>query len=102
MPIQFDYTTPATGAVASYHRVTLVTLDYDADTIHVAVSSYVSKDAYTAGKFSVYQQTIQIAGTVDAAVKSTVESNLVAAAPTDGTASNLPNRYLFAGATLVD
>ena len=103
MAIQFSYVTPSTGAVADYHVVKQITLDYDASVTNVQVASYVSADAYNAGKFPAYNQAIQIAGlpvtTTDPL--ATVEADLIAAAPTDGTASNYPNRYLFAGASIV-
>lgn len=104
MSIKFDYTTPATGAVASYHRVPQVSIDKDASVTTATVTSYVSKDAYDAGKFAMYTQIIQIPGvpTPTADPFPTVEALLVEAAPTDGTASTLPGRYTFAGATLVD
>jgi hypothetical protein len=104
MSIQFSYTTPSTGAVADYHVVQQIGLDYISNNTNVQVASYVSKDAYEAGKFPVYTQNIQIAGlpVVTADPLVTVQNNLMAAAPTDGTASTTPNRYLFAGATLAD
>lgn len=104
MSLQFSYTTPATGAVADYHVITSISLDYVSSNTNVQVSSFVSKDAYTAGKFAVYNQQIQITGlpVTTADPLATVEADLIEAAPTDGTASTSPNRYLFAGATIVD
>lgn len=104
MSIQFSYTTPNTGAVANYHVVQQISLDYVSSNTNVQVASYVSQDAYAAGKFPVYNQSIQIAGlpVTTADPMDTVQADLIAAAPTDGTASTSPNRYLFAGATVVD
>lgn len=103
MSIQFSYTTPSTGAVANYHVVKQIGLDYESKNTNVQVASYVSSDAYTAGKFPVFTQNIQIDGlpVTTADPWATVQNDLIAAAPTDGTASTSPNRYLFAGATLV-
>lgn len=103
MGIQFSYTTPSTGAVAQYHVVQNIGLDYISGNTNVQVASYVSQDACNAGKFPVYQQGIQIAGLpiTTADPLATVQADLVASAPTDGTASTSPNRYLFAGATII-
>jgi hypothetical protein len=103
MAIQFDYTTPSTGAVASYHVVQQIGLDYASNRTHVSIASYVSKEAYSAGKFPVFIQSIDMDGlpAVNSDPLVTVQSALIAAPPTDGTASNTPNRYLFAGASAV-
>jgi hypothetical protein len=104
MSLKLDYTVPSTGAVAGYHRVPQVSIDKDASLTTATVTSYVSKDAYDAGKFALYTQSIQLPGvpTPTADPFTTVEARLIEATPTDGTASTLPGRYSFAGATLVD
>jgi len=104
MAIQFVYTTPATGAPAQYHVVQSIQLDYASSRTLVTVASYVDSTTYTASKLPVYTQSIAIDGLPDTTQDPlvTVQQELVAAAPTDGTASTSPNRYLFAGGTLVD
>jgi hypothetical protein len=109
MPIQMDYETPATGAHAMYHVVQKVDLDRVSNMTTAVVSSYLSVDAKSAGKHPIYTQQIQVSGLPakgqDAFDFS--EAELVAPAP----ASQPPqpaapfigvNRYLFAGAAIVD
>ncbi|WP_144154428.1 hypothetical protein [Paraburkholderia sp. BCC1885] len=104
MPLQLDYVTPSTGATASYHVVQQVSLDYASSITNATVASYLSKDALAAGKFPMYSQQIQVAALpasgTDARAFS--ETELAAAAPTDGSASSYPGRYAFAGAAVVD
>ncbi|HDR9153771.1 TPA: hypothetical protein QDB05_000190 [Burkholderia vietnamiensis] len=103
MAIQFSYITPATGAAAEYHVVQQIALDYVSQKTNATVASFVSKDVFDAGKQPVYQQTIQIDGlpTENADPKASVEADLIEAAPADGVSAMFPNRYLFAGATIV-
>lgn len=103
MSIQKDYVTPSTGATASYHVVQQVGLDYVSNLTNVTIASYLDKDAVTAGKVPMYAQQIQIASlpTTGSDARSFSESSLVAATPTDGSASTYPNRYVFAGAEIV-
>lgn len=105
MPIQQDYVTPSTGAVASYHVVQQVSLDStNGGQTGATVLSYLSKDAVASGKFPMYTQQIQISG-LPAKGQDAWDyayATLVAAAPTDGTANAFTNRYVFAGASLVD
>lgn len=104
MPIQKDYETPSTGAIANYHVAQQVSLDYSADgQTNVTVMSYLTKDAKDAGKFPLHTQQIQLSGLPasgqDARAYAYVA--LVVPAPTDGTANNFTNRYVFAGADIV-
>lgn len=103
MPFQSNYVTPSTGAMASYHVVQYVGLDYFSSTTNATVSSYLDKDAKEAGKFPMYTQQIQMAGLPEAGIDARVfaESSLAAVAPTDGSASANPNRYVFAGAEIL-
>lgn len=103
MPLQLNYTTPATGAVASYHVVQQVGLDYVSNITNATVASYLDKNAKDSGKFPMYTQQIQIDGLPDAGADARVfaESSLSGAAPTDGGALPNMNRYVFAGAEIV-
>jgi hypothetical protein len=103
MAIQFSYTTPATGAITQYHVVQNIQLDYSASSTAVTVASYVDSTTYAANKLPVYTQSISIDGLPDTTQDPlvTVQQQLVAVAPT-ADASGAANRYLFAGATLVD
>ncbi|MFM0479125.1 hypothetical protein PQQ81_01200 [Paraburkholderia strydomiana] len=104
MPFQKNYATPATGAEATYHVVTGITLDYVMTITTATVSSYLSKDAKDAGKFAMYAQQIQVSGLPDKGVDALdfAETSLVAAAPTDGNGFASLNRYAFAGAEIVE
>ncbi|MFM0192429.1 hypothetical protein PQQ65_05005 [Paraburkholderia strydomiana] len=104
MPLQKNYTTPATGAEATYHVVTNVALDYVMTITTATVSSYLSKDAKDAGKFAMYAQQIQVSGLPDKGVDALdfAESSLVAATPTDGDGSASLTRYSFSGAEIVE
>ncbi|MFD1556045.1 hypothetical protein ACFSHT_10470 [Paraburkholderia silviterrae] len=104
MPLQLNFTTPSTGAVASYHVVQQVGLDYVSSLTNATVASYLDSSAKGAGKFPMYTQQIQIDGLPDAGAdaRSFAESSLIVAALADGSASVGTNRYVFAGAELVD
>jgi len=101
MPIQIEYTTPGSGAVASYHVVSSIQLDL-ANTRTVAqVVSYVSSDTYAAGKQPVFQQPIDfpvLPATGDD-VLTFVEGKIIA--PAADTLSTTPARQYFAGGTIV-
>ncbi|AOK00342.1 hypothetical protein [Burkholderia vietnamiensis] len=103
MPIEFSYAVPSTGAPTEYHVLQQIGLDYVSHKTNVTVASFVSKDMFDAGKQPVYQQVIQIDGlpAYGSDPKDYVEADLIAPAPTDGSMSTSPNRYLFAGATIV-
>ena len=103
MPLQISYATPATGAEAGYHVVTSVALDYEMKMTTATVSSFLSKDAKDAGKFSMYAQQIQISGLPEKGVdaRDFAETSLVAAAPTDGSGFASASRYAFSGAQIV-
>ncbi|MFM0595319.1 hypothetical protein [Paraburkholderia dilworthii] len=102
MPLQFEYVTPSTGAKATYHVVQQVGLDYVSTLTSVTIASYLSKEARDAGKYSMYAQQIQIGALPDSGIdaRDFAESSLAAAAPTDGSASVNPGRYVFAGAEI--
>jgi len=102
MPLEIDYVTPSTGATASYHVVNQVGLDYVSAQVSVTVASYLSKDAKLAGKFPLYTQQVQIAELPDSGTdaRAFAEAQLVMQPPSDGTASTLTNRYVFAGAVI--
>lgn len=102
MPLQKDYVTPATGAIASYHVAQQVSLDYESTLTNVTVASYLTKEAKDAGKFPMYAQQIQIVGLPDKGVdaRDFAESSLVAAAPVDGSNVGNTSRYVFAGAEI--
>jgi hypothetical protein len=102
MPVQLTYTTPATGAPATYHVVNNVRMDAKLGTTVATVTSYVDQPSFAAGKFPLYTQDITLAtlpGAADAFDFSYAQ--LVLPAPTDGTAV-LGTRYTFAGGTLVE
>jgi hypothetical protein len=103
MPLQKDYETPATGAVSSYHAVQQVGLDKVSTLTTATVASYLSSAAKAAGKMPMYSQQIQLAGLPDKGQDAFdfAEAQLVAAAP-DGVTVQAVNRYVFAGAAIVD
>jgi hypothetical protein len=102
MPLQKDFETPSTGAVATYHVVQQVGLDKVSNIVTATVASYLSGDAKAAGKFSLYTQQIQIAALPDKGQDAFdfAEATLVEAIP-DG-AAQTTNRYVFSGAQIVD
>ncbi|WP_321866770.1 hypothetical protein [Paraburkholderia tropica] len=102
MPIQFSYTTPASGAVAEYHIVDRLSLIRSSKQTIAEVMSYVSANTFAAGKTAVYTQQITIDGLPDDGADAFAfsESSLIAASPTDAVAGT--NRYVFAGGALVD
>ncbi|CAB3688782.1 hypothetical protein LMG24238_03003 [Paraburkholderia sediminicola] len=102
MPLEKDYITPSTGAVASYHLVQQVSLDKVSTATNATVSSYLSKDAVDAGKFAMYTQQVMLAGLPADGQNAFdyAEAQLVAAPPADAGAPSV-NRYVFAGATIV-
>lgn len=103
MSLQLNYVTPSTGATGTYHVVQQVGLDYVSSLTNVTIASYLDSAAKDAGKFPMYTQQIQIQGLSPSGADplAYAESSLSAAAPTDGSASTYPNRYVFAGAQIV-
>ncbi|MBR8152373.1 hypothetical protein [Burkholderia vietnamiensis] len=103
MPIEFSYEAPSTGAPAEYHVLQQIGLDYVSQKVNITAASYVSKDAFDAGKQPVYQQVIQIDGLPPSGsdVKRFVEDELIVPAPTGGSVTMPTNRYVFAGAAIV-
>jgi hypothetical protein len=102
MPLSISFTTPNTGAVADYHVVTCVHLDYQNDAATAYVSSFLNESVRTAGKFAMYQQQIQLDGmpATGQDAKDYAEANLVVPIP-DTPITPLSNRYSFAGAAVV-
>jgi hypothetical protein len=102
MSLQKDYETPSTGAVASYHVVQQVGLDYVSLQTNATVASYLTKDARDAGKFPLYTQQISVDGlpTTGVDARDYAEQQLVAAVPQDG-GGPYANRFVFAGAEIV-
>ncbi|WP_144149323.1 hypothetical protein [Paraburkholderia sp. BCC1884] len=102
MPLQKDYVTPSTGATASYHRASLVTLDDDGKSTSIQIASYLNADMRAAGKAPLYTQQIVVDGLPangqDAFAYA--EQQLSAAAP-ENAAPTYANRFVFAGAEIV-
>ncbi|MFW6855399.1 hypothetical protein ACODYM_29330 [Burkholderia gladioli] len=109
MPISKQITLDATGATASYHVIGQVNEDYDGKSVVATLRSYVSSDTFAAGKQPVQVATSVYLTGIPASDQNTIafaEAQLIAAQPTDGTATSptLPfaaNRYMFAGGTIV-
>jgi hypothetical protein len=103
MPIQKDYETPSTGAVASYHVAGMVTLDAFSKVSTVMVYSYFSSDARASGKASMYTQQIQVTGLpADGEGAFTyAEQQLIAAAAADDQTYGNPARSAFVGGEIV-
>ncbi|BAO86012.1 hypothetical protein [Caballeronia cordobensis] len=101
--IKKDFVTPSTGAVAAVHVVTQVQIDYAGSNLTTAtVSSFLSDEAYAAGKWALYTQAIPIEGLPAAAQdpRNYAEDKLVEAMP-DGQVTAYANRYAFAGGEIV-
>lgn len=101
MPIQIDYTTPASGAQTGYHVVRQVSIDYAGERISAQLASYVSADTYSDGKQPVFQQPIEFPVLPDsgADILAFLEQKIIA--PTTDTLSPTPARQYFAGGTIV-
>lgn len=101
MPFQKDYETPATGAVATYHAVQQVSLDYVSNCTTALVVSYLSQATKDSGKQPLYSQQVQLTGLPPAGTDALAfaESQLIATPPADTV--SVGNRYAFAGALLV-
>jgi hypothetical protein len=104
MPLKKDYVTPATGAVASYHVAKQVTLDDDGKHTSISVSSYLNAEMQAAGKAPLYTQQIVVDG-MPSNGQSAFDyayAQLAAPAPEGESVPTYANRYLFAGAAIVD
>lgn len=104
MPIASNYATPNTGAVATYHVVQQVTLDYVSSITNSTVASYLSKDAKDAGKHPMYTQQIPVDGLPPAAqdTRAYAEDQITAPMPDGVAVMPYANRYAFAGGTIVE
>lgn len=103
MPVNKTLTLDATGGEASYHVVRSINLDLVAKTSSAVLVSYVSADAYTAGKqpASFEMIPVQLEGLPNKGQEPLdfVEGALVVAQPADA-AETGRNRYLFAGGSI--
>ncbi|CAB3795440.1 hypothetical protein [Pararobbsia alpina] len=103
MPFSLPYVVPTTGAPASYHEVSQITLDKASLSSVATIGSYVSADTKTAGKLPLYTQQIQISGLPDSTDPfQWCEQMLIEAAPDQPTSGIAPNRYTFAGGTMIE
>ncbi|MDR5736120.1 hypothetical protein QCE47_27800 [Caballeronia sp. LZ025] len=104
MPIASNYTTPSTWAVASYHVVQQLTLDYVSGQCTATVASFLSKEAKDAGKSPIYSQQIVLEGMPEsnADPKGYAEALLIEPQPADVNTPPYANRYAFAGGTIVE
>lgn len=103
MPLNKEYLVPSTGAAAVYHVVQQVTLDFESSKTVATVASFVSKDLRESGKFALYTQSIMFDGVPrdEESPSEFAEAQLIVAVPADGNVSAYPNRYAFAGASIV-
>jgi hypothetical protein len=98
MPFTKTYEVPSTGATASYHEASHVSLDRQGQFAVVTVASYVSAEAKTAGKMAMFSQQIRVMGLPDAAdAFGWAEQHLVIEAPSPAPVDTPVNRYVFAG-----
>lgn len=104
MPLRKDYAVASTGANATYHVIQQVTLDYQSEKTVATVASFVSKELRDSGKFALYTQPIMFDGmpAEGQTPRDFTEAELIADVPPDGAVSPYPNRYVFAGAQIVD
>jgi hypothetical protein len=104
MPLQKDYQTPATGAIASYHVAQVVTLDNAGNHTSVMVSSFLNSDMKAAGKAAMYSQQIAVDGLPPDGQNAFAfaEAQLAAAAPAGDGPQTYTNRYAFTGAEIVE
>jgi hypothetical protein len=104
MPVALNYTTPSTWAVADYHVVQQINLDFVSSTCTATVASFLSKEAKDAGKSPIYAQQIALEGVPSSGAdpKAYVEGMLIEPQPADVTIPPYANRYVFAGGTIVE
>jgi hypothetical protein len=109
MAIKKELTLEATGAVASFHIITHLSLDMLSGTSSATLTSYVSQETFEAGKQPVQGMLPVFVRGVPADDENAVaflQKALVAAAPetVDAADSALPyasNRYVLAGGSIV-
>lgn len=102
MPIIIDYTTPASGAVAGYHVVQMVTIDYRNSRNFVQLDSYVSEATYSAGKQPVFSQPIEFDEIPTEGMTPLAYAEQKLVAPATDTTSPSAARAAFAGAKIAD
>lgn len=89
--------------MAAVHVVTQVQVDYAGSNLTTAtVSSFLSDEAYAAGKWALYTQAIPIEGLPASGqdLREYAEARLTGAMP-DGSVTAYANRYVFAGGEIV-
>jgi len=104
MPVASNYTTPNTAAVATYHVVQQITLDFVSSITNSTVASYLSKESRDAGKFPMYSQQIPVDGLPAAGQdpRAYAEGKIVEAMPDGTVVVPYANRFAFAGGTIVE
>ena len=104
MPIAANYETPSTGALATYHVVQQITLDFVSSITNSTVASFLSKDAKEAGRFPMYTQQIPVDGLPAAGQDplTYAEARIVEPMPGGTIVAPYANRYAFAGGEVVE
>ncbi|WP_414446867.1 hypothetical protein AB4851_08795 [Burkholderia sp. 22PA0099] len=100
MPIVIDYTTPGTGAVAGFHIVQQVTIDYQNSRSAAQLASYVSKQTRADGKQPVFTQSIEFNALPTDGTSPLEYAEKMIVAPADDKTSPSPARAYFVGATI--
>ncbi|WP_186183739.1 hypothetical protein [Burkholderia gladioli] len=102
MPIQISYTTPSTGAIANYHRVIQVMIDYENKRSIAQLASYVSMQTYADGRQPLFMQPIEFSELPpdSASPRNYAEQKIVA--PASDKTSLTAARANFIGGSIVD
>lgn len=101
--IKKDWTVPSSGALSTVHVVSQASLDFSgSNTLTATVSSFVDADAYNAGRYALFVQSVPIEGLPASGedVLAYAEARLTEAAP-EGVVSQYTNRYALAGGEIV-
>lgn len=109
MPLKKTIRIASIGVPASHHVIRTVSIDFETKTASVSIASFYDAEAATEGAQSIGMALVNL-DTLPASgddLRAFCERQLVAPAPTaplnPATAEiGNPNRYLFAGAELVD
>jgi len=104
MPIKLNYTTPNTGAPATYHVVQQIMLDFVSSITNATVASFLSKEARDAGKSPMYAQQVPVDNLPAAGQDPLeyVEGRLIEPLPDGTVVAPYANRYSFAGGEIVE
>jgi hypothetical protein len=102
MAIIIDYVTPGTGAMAGFHVVQQVNIDYRNKRSAAQLESFVSKQTYEDGKQPVFSQSIEFSELPTDGVDPRMYAEQKIVAPADDKTSPTVARTNFVGAQIAE